>query len=248
VPGKLHLSVVAAAAAAAAAVAVAVHVHVLDEPEQCVHLQRAEHNEYMLSTLEEVALHQQNIESIELIGQLCPKLRILYLQNNLIGKIQNLHKLKVSVIDTPHILLIIPCLCVHGLKVLNPSSMLAFCQDSSSCLPFGKTAAAARRHADSCQLCGSLQDLEYLNLAINNITKVQNLQRCESLQRLDLTINFIPKAGLFSICSLAANYNLQDLFLTGNPCTDWPGYRQYLVAKLPQLDTLVSEHVWDSSL
>lgn len=59
-------------------------------------LQRAEHNEYMLSNLEEVALHQQNIEVIELIGQLCPKLRILYLQNNLIGKIQNLHKLKVG--------------------------------------------------------------------------------------------------------------------------------------------------------
>lgn len=58
-------------------------------------LQRAEHHEYMLSNLEEVALHQQNIEAIELLGQLCPKLRILYLQNNLIGKIQNLHKLKV---------------------------------------------------------------------------------------------------------------------------------------------------------
>lgn len=59
-------------------------------------MQRAEHNEYMLSTLEEVALHQQSIEAIDLIGQLCPKLRILYLQNNLIGKIQNLHKLKVK--------------------------------------------------------------------------------------------------------------------------------------------------------
>ena len=50
----------------------------------------------MVSTLEEGALHQQNIEKIEFLGQLCPKLKILYLQNNLIGKIQNLHKLKVS--------------------------------------------------------------------------------------------------------------------------------------------------------
>lgn len=56
---------------------------------------RAEHNEGMLSTLEEVALHQQNIEKIELLGQLCPRLKIIYLQNNLISKIQNLHKLKV---------------------------------------------------------------------------------------------------------------------------------------------------------
>jgi protein TilB len=62
----------------------------------------------MLSNLEEVALHQQNIEAIELLGQLCPKLRILYLQNNLIGKIQNLHKLKVGTI------LLGPQLCPTG--------------------------------------------------------------------------------------------------------------------------------------
>lgn len=55
---------------------------------------RAEHNEGMITTLEELALHQQNIEKIELLGQICPRLKILYLQNNLISKIQNLHKLK----------------------------------------------------------------------------------------------------------------------------------------------------------
>ncbi len=57
---------------------------------------RAEHNEGMVSTLEEVALHQQNLGNIEMLGQLCPKLKILYLQNNLISKLQNLHKLKVQ--------------------------------------------------------------------------------------------------------------------------------------------------------
>lgn len=57
-------------------------------------MQRAEHNEGLLSTLEEVALHQQSIERIELLGQLCPRLRILYLQSNLICQIQGLHKLK----------------------------------------------------------------------------------------------------------------------------------------------------------
>ncbi|GLC45709.1 hypothetical protein PLESTB_001314000 [Pleodorina starrii] len=137
--------------------------------------QRAEHNEGMVSTLEEVALHQQNIEKIELLGQLCPKLKILYLQNNLIGKIQNLHKLK---------------------------------------------------------------ELEYLNLAVNNVTKLQNLQRCESLKKLDLTINFVAKAGLLSVESLRANIHLEELYLLGNPCSDWPGYRQYVVAKLPQLKKL----------
>lgn len=68
---------------------------------------------------------------------------------------------------------------------------------------------------------------------------MQNLQRCESLARLDLTVNFIPKAGLLSLASLAGSFNLRELFLTGNPCTDWPGYRQYVVASLPQLAKLV---------
>jgi protein TilB len=84
-----------------------------------------------------------------------------------------------------------------------------------------------------------LQDLQYLNLALNNITKVQNLQRCESLAKLDLTVNFIPLAGLLSISSLADLYNLKELYLTGNPCTDWAGYRPYVVATLPQLQRLV---------
>lgn len=58
-------------------------------------MQRAEHNEGILATLEEVSLHQQNIERIELLGHLCRHLRILYLQSNLIGKLENLHRLKV---------------------------------------------------------------------------------------------------------------------------------------------------------
>lgn len=85
-----------------------------------------------------------------------------------------------------------------------------------------------------------LQDLQYLNLAVNNITKVQNVQRCESLQKLDLTLNFVPKAGLLSIASLAGNHNLRELFLVGNPCTDWHGYRQYVIGTLPHLAKLVS--------
>lgn len=57
--------------------------------------QRAEHNEGILRTLEELSLHQQNIERIEVLGQACRHVKILYLQNNLISKIENLHRLKV---------------------------------------------------------------------------------------------------------------------------------------------------------
>ena len=56
---------------------------------------RAEHNEGMISTLEEVTLHQEELENInEVLGMTCKKMKILYLQNNIINKIENLTHLK----------------------------------------------------------------------------------------------------------------------------------------------------------
>ena len=55
---------------------------------------RAEHNEGCLSNLVEVALHQQEIEKLEVVGDTCRQLEILYLCNNFIPKIENLNHLK----------------------------------------------------------------------------------------------------------------------------------------------------------
>lgn len=129
----------------------------------------------MLSNLEELALHQQHIEKIELLNRICRHLKILLLQNNLIHKFQNLHRMK---------------------------------------------------------------DLQYLNVALNNITKIQNLQFCESLMKLDMTMNFVPTEGLLSVQSLLANPALEELYLLGNPCADWAAYRDYIVAVLPKLKRL----------
>jgi hypothetical protein len=75
---------------------------------------RSEHNEGIISTLEEISLHQEELEGInEVLGMTCRKIKILYLQNNLIPKMENLFHLK---------------------------------------------------------------DLEYLNLALNNIQKIEGLQ------------------------------------------------------------------------
>nr|XP_020473367.1 protein tilB homolog isoform X2 [Monopterus albus]XP_020473368.1 protein tilB homolog isoform X2 [Monopterus albus]XP_020473369.1 protein tilB homolog isoform X2 [Monopterus albus] len=134
---------------------------------------RAEHNECEIFSLEEVSLHQQDIERIEHIDRWCRDLRILYLQNNLIPRIENL---------------------------------------------------------------GRLKKLEYLNLALNNIEVIENLEGCESLQKLDLTVNFV--GCLSSVQSLQHNIHLRELFLVGNPCTEFDGYRQYVVASLPQLKWL----------
>ena len=55
---------------------------------------RSEHNEGEIGTLEELSLHQENIERIELLNQACRDLKILLLQYNLISRIENLNKLK----------------------------------------------------------------------------------------------------------------------------------------------------------
>uniref|UniRef100_W8BK96 Protein TILB n=1 Tax=Ceratitis capitata TaxID=7213 RepID=W8BK96_CERCA len=139
---------------------------------------KSEHNECLISTLEELSLHQEDIERIEHLQNWCRELKILLLQSNLIAKIENLHKLK---------------------------------------------------------------KLEYLNLAINNIERVENVERLESLNKLDLTLNFI--GDLTSIECLKGNYNLRELILTGNPCCDYPHYREYVMATLPQLDRLDCEEI-----
>ena len=56
---------------------------------------------------------------------------------------------------------------------------------------------------------------------------------CESLEKLDLTVNFV--GSLSSVESLKHNIHLRELFLVGNPCTEFEGYRQFVVAALPQL-------------
>jgi len=41
-----------------------------------------------------------------------------------------------------------------------------------------------------------------------------------------------------SICNLKSNAVLEDLYLTGNPCEQWAGFRAYTIAHLPQLKQL----------
>ena len=77
---------------------------------------KAEHNDGALATLRELALHQQGIEKIELLNQACRHLTALHLQNNIIAKIENLHRLKASQVKTS-----LPCCLVPPRPAANPS-------------------------------------------------------------------------------------------------------------------------------
>ena len=67
---------------------------------------------------------------------------------------------------------------------------------------------------------------------------------CEFLQKLDFTVNFI--GDLLSVESLQSNAHLRDLYLTGNPCTEYEGYRDFVVASLPHLVTLDGKEITKS--
>ena len=57
---------------------------------------------------------------------------------------------------------------------------------------------------------GRLKKLEYLNLALNNIEVIEGLRGCESLRKLDLTVNFI--GALSSVSELRFNEHLEELY------------------------------------
>ena len=126
---------------------------------------RSEHNDGLVSTLEELALHQEELEAIgPVLGRTCGRtLRILLLQNNCLG----------------------PTLLERETRMLKR--------------------------------------LVYLNLALNNLVALGDrpgvLSRCEFLEKLDLTLNFVDVDALEdAVDELAQLRSLRELFLLGNPC------------------------------
>ena len=92
-----------------------------------------------------------------------------------------------------------------------------------------------------------LKELEYLNMAVNNVKKIEGIRTCESLAKLDLTLNFIDIEDLEeSIDNLAECEEIQDLYLTGNPCVYWEGYKQYVIARVSQLKRIDGEEITKS--
>lgn len=81
-----------------------------------------------------------------------------------------------------------------------------------------------------------MRSLVYLNLAINRIEHVEGLETCESLVKLDLTLNAIYDYRDFK--SLSRLERLRELHIIGNPCLDHEMCRNYIIATLPHLEQL----------
>ena len=59
---------------------------------------------------------------------------------------------------------------------------------------------------------------------------------CEDLRKLDLTLNFVGE--LTSVQSLCHSLHLEELYLVGNPCALFDGYRAFVIATLPRLKVM----------
>lgn len=92
-----------------------------------------------------------------------------------------------------------------------------------------------------------LKELEYLNLAVNVVSIIEGVRGCESLQKLDLTLNFVDIEDLEeSIDNLAELPDFRELYIIGNPLTDWPHFKDYIVARLPHLGRLDGDEITKS--
>ncbi|KAG8441604.1 hypothetical protein GDO86_010695 [Hymenochirus boettgeri] len=65
--------------------------------------------------------------------------------------------------------------------------------------------------------------------------------RAAADKKLDLTVNFVGE--LSSVNCLKQNIYLKEMYLVGNPCAEFEGYRPYVVATLPQLKWLDGKEI-----
>ncbi|TNN45911.1 Protein tilB [Liparis tanakae] len=168
---------------------------------------RAEHNGGELSSLEELSLHQQDLQSIQNLQRWSRELRILYLQSNLLPRIENVGRLKkLQYLN----------LALNNIEVIENLE-----GQQRNTEEHGGTRRNTEEHGGTRRLL---------------LQEQQDSDCCESLEKLDLTVNFVVL--LSGVVSLQQNLQLRELFLVGNPCSQFEGYRQYVVATLPQLKWL----------
>jgi protein TilB len=180
---------------------------------------KAEHHDGILADLEEVSLHQLELERIEVVGTLCRKLKILYLQNNIIPKIENLHHLKQ--------------LQYLNLALNNVTKIEGLRCVSQSVLNEGFVSATT-----------FVLPPHYRPYTAVHATLLARRSSCEFLNKLDLTVNFIDVDTLEeSVDHLAGLLHLRELYLMGNPCLEWEGARPFIVANVPQLAHLDGKEI-----
>lgn len=174
---------------------------------------RAEHNEGLLSTLEEISLHQEELEEVgDLLGTTCRKLKILYLQNNIISKMEGFHHLK-------------------DLQYLNLAlNNITKIEGLSKCEFLNKL-----------DLTVNFIDLDTFSSSIDHLAKYCTTLKDIYIMGNPITMNwnefYDPAAALPGSNTSPSNSKEKDQEKKKN----LPKYAKYIIAKLPNLETLDGE-------
>jgi hypothetical protein len=88
-----------------------------------------------------------------------------------------------------------------------------------------------------------LTNVEVLSLSVNQITTLRDFRHCQKLQELYLRKNEV--ADVSELQYLRTLKNLKILWLSDNPCSEHPYYRQLAIRVLPSLEKLDNMEVTD---
>jgi protein TilB len=194
---------------------------------------KSEHNNCEITTLEELSLHQQDIEKIEHLDRWCKDLKILYLQSNLISKIENVGRLKKLEYLNLALNNVTKIENLRGCERLQKLDLtINFVDDLL-------TIDSLIYNECLTEMYGRYLVLLFLLCLISLLPPFLFLHLF-----LHLCSSFIPSplSSSYSLfLSPALSFSLR--YLTGNPCTDYKGYREYVIATLPQLKWLDGKEI-----
>eukprot|EP00351_Strombidinopsis_sp_SopsisLIS2011_P006351 CAMPEP_0116882584 /NCGR_PEP_ID=MMETSP0463-20121206/14867_1 /TAXON_ID=181622 /ORGANISM="Strombidinopsis sp, Strain SopsisLIS2011" /LENGTH=138 /DNA_ID=CAMNT_0004536017 /DNA_START=197 /DNA_END=613 /DNA_ORIENTATION=- len=85
-------------------------------------------------------------------------------------------------------------------------------------------------------------------MAVNSVSMIEGIRNCESLQKIDMTLNFIDVEHIKDSCeNMACCPDLCDLYMTGNPCdVNWKSCKDYCIAKVKTLTKYNGEDITKS--
>ena len=85
-------------------------------------------------------------------------------------------------------------------------------------------------------IVSQMTSLEVLSLSVNSIQTLKDIGSCSSLKELYIRRNNVE--SLDEVDNLAPLRELKIMWLAENPVAMVPGYREYVIRKLPKLEKL----------
>lgn len=207
---------------------------------------RSEHNSNLISTLEEIALHQEELTDIgSTIGKVCGKtLKILLLQNNVIGelKVEELKYFKVLEYLN---------LALNNLKVVSgfgtKNTSAHGCTTGTACTECTECTectTSANECLSKIDLTLNFIDFDRLEESMNSLATLRNLKELFMMGNpccLPERIQTEKNMDTASAASTTSCPGMNDIVMEQKP--KWQHFRLYVISKLEKLEYLDGKQI-----